>query len=372
MTRKRRMFDIDLPEGAPAPEPADFPAGKSDSLDARAEPRRGPMATAIGETGAAARERAAIEAAIRAENDALAHEFVRLKKLGLVTDLIPVEAVRTTQLVRDRAQDGELELDDLKASIRAVGLSNPIRVVADGAGGFELVQGYRRLTAYRELLAETGEDRWAQIPAGLMAPGETLDVLYRRMVDENLVRKDVSLAEMANLARAYAEEGVEGCADIDEAVNRLYASAGPQKRSYVRRFAFLMRALEKHLEHPTMISRALGLQLADRIEADTGSLAALAAALRAQGPKRGAEAELEVLRRFAAGQGAPLPERARGAPRGVARRGRISLAVPVGPGVRATATAGKVELRAEMDFTTLDRSRLEAAIEAFFAALTPR
>jgi ParB family transcriptional regulator, chromosome partitioning protein len=44
--------------------------------------------------------------------------------------------------------------------------------------------------------------------------------------------------------------------------------------------------------------------------------------------------------------------------------------VPVGPaGVRATATAGKVELRADMDFSAIDRDRLEAAIEAFFAAL---
>lgn len=368
MTRKRRMFDIDLPEGAPAPEGADFPAGKSEAPEAR----RGPMATAIGETGAAVRERAAVEAAIRAENDALAHEFVRLKRLGLVTDLIPVGAVRTTQLVRDRMRTSDLELEELKQSIRAVGLSNPIRVVADGAGGFELVQGLRRLTAYRELLAETGEDRWALIPAGLMAPGETLDILYRRMVDENLVRKDVSLAEMANLARAYAEDGVEGCEDLDEAVNRLFASARPQKRSYVRRFAFLMRLLEKHLQHPMAIPRGLGLQLADRIEADMACLAPLCAALQAEGPGRGPEDELAVLRRFATAPAAPLPERTRGAPRGAARRGRISLAVPVGPGVRATATSGKVELRADMDFTTLDRARLEAAIEAFFAALARR
>lgn len=361
MTRKRRMFDIDVPGGGDEPPiPPDLETKSMGS------PRRGPMATAIGEAGAAARRRAMVESDIRAENDALAHEFVRLKKLGLMVDAIPVLAVRTGMLSRDRARGADLDLADLKASIRAVGLSNPIRVVADGKGGYELIQGLRRLSAYRELLAETGDAAFATIPAGLMAAGETLDLLYRRMVDENLVRKDVSFAEMANLARAYAEDGVEGCGDLDEAVNRLYASASPQKRSYVRRFAFLMRMLDKVLEHPTAIPRALGLQLADRIEGNPQALRDLATMLRDAG-RRDEEAELALLRRFAAGQG-PVAPKTRGAPRG-GRRGRLSLSVPVGPGVRATATAGKVELRAEMDFSTLERDRLEAAIEAFFAAL---
>jgi len=382
MSKRRRMFDIDLPADLgtdPAGDGASgFPRGEIDPAASPAEagakpappapPRRGPMATAIGETGDALRRRQQIEAEIRAENDALAHEFVRLKKLGLVTDLIPLDSVRTGLLTRDRMTTTDLDLADLKASIRQVGLSNPIQVVSDGAGGHELVQGLRRLTAYRELLAETGDPRWSTIPAGLMAPGETLDILYRRMVDENLVRKDVSFAEMANLARAYAEDEVEGCTDLDEAVNRLFASAGPQKRSYVRRFAYVMARLEKYLGHPAAIPRALGLQLADRIETNPDRLPHLVAMLR-EAAAPDPEAEVDVLRRFLNQQAEPLPQRVRGAPRGSSRRGRMTLSVPVGPGVRATATSGKVELRADLDFTTLDRRRLEAAIEAFFAAL---
>lgn len=366
MSRKRRIFDIDVPEGDPAvPEP-DAP----DLADAPV--RRGPMAAAIVEAGASARARAEAEAAIRAENDALAHEFVRLKRQGLVTDLIPLDQIWTGQLTRDRLPGVPIEMDGLVASIRAVGLSNPIRVVADGPGRYGLVQGLRRLTAYRMLLDETGDPRWARIPAALMAPGETLGGLYRRMVDENLVRKDVSLAEMAALARAYADEGVEGCADLDEAVNRLYASAAPQKRSYIRRFALVMRLIGDALAHPWAIARAPGLALADRFEADPASVADLLRALDAAGhpDHRSAEAEQAVLRAFLEAREVPPPARRRGAPRGAARRGRLNLSVPVGPGVRATATAGKVELRAEMDFASLDRLRLEAAIEAFFAALT--
>lgn len=358
MTKKRRMFDIDLPE-----EEAPMPALETKSA---LPPRRGPMATAIGENADALRRRAEVEQEIRAENDALAHEFVRLKKLGLIVDRIPVAEVRTSRLVRDRSRAADLDLADLKQSIRAVGLSNPIRVVAEG-GGYELIQGLRRLSAYRELWQETGDEAYATIPAGLMAAGETMETLYRRMVDENLVRKDISFAEMANLARAYAEDGIGDVEDLDGAVNRLYASASPQKRSYIRRFAYLMRTLEKLLEHPTAIPRALGLQLADRLEDNWVAQKSLFTALRSAG-RRSEEEELAILRRFLAQQAGPLPAKVRGAPKG-GRRGRVSLAVPFGPGVRCTATQGKMELRAEMDFAALDRSRLEAAIEAFFRAL---
>ena len=86
MSRKRRMFDISLPDDLPdepaVAQPQTFPAGKTEDRPAR----RGPMATAISETAASSRERQAVEAQIRAENDALAHEHVRLKSLGLVLE----------------------------------------------------------------------------------------------------------------------------------------------------------------------------------------------------------------------------------------------------------------------------------------------
>lgn len=355
MSRKRRMFGVEIPADE-IPEDLEIKAFGT---------RRGPMATAIGENAESLRNRAGVEADIRAENDALAHEFVRLKKLGLVTDLIPVDAVRTTRLIRDRRLSAGLDLGDLKQSIRELGLSNPIRVEPDGQGGYDLIQGLRRLTAWRELRAETGDPVWDHIPAGLMAAGETLETLYRRMVDENLVRKDISFAEMAKLARAYAEDAGTDCPDLDAAVNRLYASAAPQKRSYIRRFARLIAALEKYLEHPEAIPRALGLDLADRLDADPMAQAGLVRALQAAGP-RSAEQEVALLRGYLS-NAAPVPAapKARGAP----RRGRVSLSVPVGPGVRCTATDGKLELRADLDFGALDRARLESAIEAFFRHL---
>lgn len=357
MSKKRRMFDIDLPEGevaSPAPS----------------EPqRRGPMATAITETGEASRQRAEVEAAIRAENDALAHEFVRLKKLGLITDMIPVHEVRVAKLVRDRTQRRDPEVDDLMTSLRAVGLSNPIRVERLPEGGYELVEGWRRLTAFRALLAETGEDRWARIPASFVPAGETVEGLYRRMVDENLVRKDISWSEMARLARAYVEDGVGGCEDLDQAVNHLFASTNPQKRSYIRRFAYLLSRLEKHLEHPEAIPRALGLSLAQRLEQEPGLVTGVVQALQAA-PGRSAEAEVAILQGFDRAEPAAISPRGnpgRGRP---AKRGKTVLRLPLAMGeVKCTAAPGKVELQLDRDFSTVERGRLEAAIEAFFREL---
>lgn len=357
MTKKRRIFDIDLPE-------EDVPAAPVASVGGL---RRGPMATAIGENAESLRMREQTEAAIRAENDTLAHEFVRLKKLGLVVDMIPVEAVHATKLVRDRSARVDADLDDLKASIRALGLSNPIRVEQVGEGRYELVQGWRRLAAYRALLAETGDAAYARIPAGLMARGETLESLYRRMVDENMVRKDISWAEMANLARAYAEDEATGCRDLDQAVNLLFATANPQKRSYVRRFAFLMRAMETSLEHAEAIPRQLGLAVASRIENEAGSSGELVRALAAA-PGRTAEQELAILRAFAEGEASQGVVRdGSGRP---AKRGKTTLRLPMAGGeVKCTAAMGRVELRLDRDFSAVDRGRLEAAVEAFFAAL---
>ncbi|TMV47274.1 replication protein, partial [Thioclava sp. BHET1] len=197
----------------------------------------------------ALRERQAAEAAIRAENDRLAHELVRLKKLGLVVDQIPLDAISNTKLTRDRSAQRDPELDELKTSIRSIGLSNPIRV-EQGEAGYELVQGYRRLAAYRELLEETGDaERYGTIPAGLIGRGETLESLYRRMVDENLVRRDISFAEMAALARSYHLDSETGSETIDDAIAVLFGSAGRQKRIYIRNFATLLDHIGDKLSH---------------------------------------------------------------------------------------------------------------------------
>lgn len=362
---KRRIFDIDFPEAdtpAAPVEPPVVPAGTN--------VRRGPMASAINENATALRERQEAEAAIRAENDQLAHEFVRLKKLGLIVDRVPLDAVRVEKLTRDRAPGRDPELDELKESIRSIGLSNPIRVEQGEDGGYELIQGFRRLAAYRELLAETGDvEAYGHIPAGLLAKGETLETLYRRMVDENMVRRDISFAEMAALARSYLADPQTSADTIDGAIAALFGSAGRQKRIYIRNFAALLDRVGEGIAYPEAIPRALGLALLKRLEKEPGTSALLMRKL-ATVPGRDAEAELVLLRAFAdgAGQAAPAATERQAPVGNPGARTSLRVARPNGV-ARCTATDGRVELRMSRDFSTIDRHRLEKAVEAFLLAL---
>ena len=382
MSRKRRGFDIDLDAGA---DPETVPVlPVSDSLQSGLQ-RRGPMATAIVETAGALRDRAQVEAQIRSENDALAHEHVRLKKLGLITDLVPLDRIDSTKLTRDRAKGDDADLPELVASLREIGLSNPVRVEAGPHGRFELVQGYRRLQAFRALLAETGDvARYGAIPAAIVPQGETLDRLYRQMVDENLVRKDISFAEMAQMAVHYAADPGTTESDPDRVVALLFGSAGYTKRSYIRSFIRLIGILGADLKHAAHIPRALGLSLLQRLESDPGATGLIRSELGGWG-SRTVQDELNLLRRYATDEKAPVglvadtqsgqvPDRPRdrgpAMPPAGPEPARISfhLSGPQGL-VRCSAGAGRIELRLDRDFSRIDRSTLEAAVQAMLDRL---
>lgn len=351
---KKRIFDIEFPDGLDSGPSKEVP-----------KTRRGPMASAISENANALSERNAQAQAIRDENDALAMEHVRLKRLGLLVDLVPLESVKTDKLARDRKGDRDDELDDLKVSIQAIGLSNPIQVeVVDE--GYELIQGFRRLCAYRELFLETGDPKFASIPAALVAHGEALERLYRRMVDENLVRRDISFAEMAILAQKYADDERTDAMSITDAISHLYPSAGRQKRNYIGHFATLMSYLEGHLSYPESIPRALGLDLEKRLSEKSERVGWLRALLIERQPKTPRE-EIIVLRDYILSLSAP----GKRAKRGKSRAGAKTTVRYNGPGglVRCLASDGRIDLRAERDFSVLDRRQIEAGLDAFFKAL---
>lgn len=362
---KRRVFDIDFePEPDVALEPAPKVASdtKPEEPQVRDLERRGPMATAISENAAALGERHQTEAAIREENDRLAHEYVALKKDGAIVGKVLVNQIHLTKLVRDRSNAVDPELEELKASIRSVGLSNPIHVEEVKPGRFELIQGFRRWSAYKALLAETGEDRFARIPAVLVARGEALENLYRRMVDENLVRKDISFAEMANLAMHFARERQVPVAD---AVDTLFASAGRQKRSYIRHFGELLRRIGRDLNHPEVIPRALGLRVVKSLENDPKLQDRVTHVLRSQ-PDRQASEELEILGQ-ALVKAVPAGTPKAPAPNATAKQ-TIRLNRPQGA-AKMTAARGKIELQMQRDFGAVDPRKLELALRAFLEQL---
>ncbi len=359
MSKKRLTFDIDLPEEDT------FPAGKDHEPEAPTL-RRGPMATAIIENAESLRARQEIEARIRAENDALAEEHVRLKRLGLVTELVPLELIEISKLSRDRAPGEDPELVELVASIREIGLSNPIRLEVRDDGRYELVQGFRRLSAFRMLLEETGDqEQWGAIPSAVMPLGDTIEMLYRRMVDENMVRKDISFAEMAAMAINYAKDPATSETDPDRAVAQLFKSAGYQKRSYIRGFIRLMERLGNELKFPQDIPRALGLTLSAELEAKPEQVTTIRDILRRQAD-RTSEQELMILREFVGGNVAPQSDVSGPRPRQAAPgRAKTIFQVASRMGTAKCAAAqGRLEIRLDRDFSALDRKRLEAAVAA--------
>ncbi|MFL4472265.1 ParB/RepB/Spo0J family partition protein [Tateyamaria armeniaca] len=316
------------------------------------------MASAISENAAAMSERQAAEAAIRAENDRLAHEYVSLKRDGGIVARVPIAEVRISKLVRDRGAADDPDFAELKTSIHDLGLSNPIQV-EDTGDGYELVQGFRRLKAYKALYKETGEDRFATIPAGLVAKGEALERLYRRMIDENLVRRDISFAEMGQLAAAYARQ-ME--IDVSKAIATLYASAGRQKRNYIGHFAALMGLIGSKLKFPEAIPRALGLRLIKALE-DTPRLRdQLETVLDAHDPQT-AEAELSILNQVL--EFKPDGDVVRPL---ASSKTTLKLNRKSGP-VKVTGAKGKVELRMDQDFGAVDARKLEAAVRAMLDQL---
>lgn len=365
MSKKRRVFDIDIPEGD---FEETFPAGKVEAPLEESK-RRGPMATAITETAGSLRERQEIEATIRAENDALAHEHVRLKKLGLIVDMIPLDKIDTHKLVRDRRKGPDFEIIELKASIKDIGLSNPIRVEPRADGRFELIQGYRRWTAFKELLEETGDEaKFGSIPAGIIAQGESVETLYRKMVDENLVRKDISFAEMAKLAVDYAKDPTTAETDPDKAVAALFSSAGYQKRSYIRGFIPLVEALDGILKFPQEIPRRLGLALSKRLTEVEGLRSAIRSDLEGW-DNYSVRDELDVLRKYAEETeddfGMPVTKKADKVPSAAPTKAKTTFQIERPHGVaKCTAGNGRLEIRLERDFSTIDRRKLEEAVRA--------
>ncbi|WP_367180471.1 ParB/RepB/Spo0J family partition protein [uncultured Ruegeria sp.] len=354
------MFDIDLPPVD------DIPVGKVPGKVL--EKRRGPMATAISENADALRDQQSTEETIRAENDRLAHELVRLRAEGLVTEHVALAEVVTEKLTRDRKPGPDPELDELKDSIREVGLSNPIRLERRSDGLFELIQGMRRLSAYRALFEETGEERYARIPAGISEASD-LDSSYRRMVDENLIRKDISFAEMGALARAYSEDPENDCPDVDKAVSTLFKSASYTKRSYIRSFASLLMMLDKVLMHPNDIPRNVGVELKRKLDATPGLVRQVSDAVMSE-PDRDGAREVSILRSFLESKEIYTPKVAAVENTGKPRRAKTTFQVSGRAGIaKCSASSGRIELRYDLDFTRVDRSKLEEAIANLIDAL---
>ncbi len=174
---------------------------------------------------------------------------------------IPIDQIDETAIPRDRTLLDPAALDELRLSINATGVRLPIEVYQTDTG-YALISGLRRLTATRDLFRETGDPRFATIPAILRDPVSRAQAMAQ-MVEENDLRQDLSPWERSLIA---AEAAWRGDFDtIDAAIAALYPHADRNKRGRIRTIATVIEHLGDLLADPEGLSQNKLLRIAAAI-----------------------------------------------------------------------------------------------------------
>lgn len=321
----------------------------------------GPMGAAVQDAAQNLTESAEQKVEQRRKNAEDAKAFRAASDEGRVLVRVPLSEISTADLPRDRidleAVAASDEMEELKASIRLRGQKEPVELYVGADGALELKKGWRRYTALSQLLAETGEAGFATILARVAQGDEGRLERYVDMVEENVVREDLSFAEMAQVAITAAEDAgiVEGSAEA--LVGTLYSALHKMKKSYIRSFVQLLAALGDDLKFPKEVARNLGVDVARALKAGQGDVAQLRArlAVAADGA-----AQNEVLKDFISA--APVPAK------GAAKPAKQKFEFHVGQ-TKITAREGECRIVSKANYAAIPQPQLEAAIKAFEQAL---
>ncbi len=322
----------------------------------------GPMGAAVREAAESLSEATEAKVEQRRQNAADAKEYRAAQVEGRVLMTLPLAEVHTDDLPRDRLElenvAASVEMEELKSSIVARGQKEPVEVYEGEDGRYQLKKGWRRFTALSQLSEETGEAQYGEIIARLAAPGEVRISRYIDMVEENVVREDLSFAEMAQVAIVAAGDGEIGESDPEALVLRLYGNLHKMKRSYIRAFVQLLVACGDCLQWPKDVARNLGVDVVRQIKSGEVDVEALRDALARCNSR---EEQAGVLGAFA------KPAKVVGEAR--APREKFEFHVE---GLKVTARKGECRIVGAVDYTEVPRDQLEAAVRAFEAALRGR
>ncbi|ODM45556.1 hypothetical protein A9320_27680, partial [Ruegeria sp. PBVC088] len=208
------------------------------------------------------------EASATAAAEELARQRDRDRAEGRMVIAVSLSEIRRDYLSRDRIPTvDEEEMAALVESIRARGQQSPVDLVdlypnRDGAR-YGLISGWRRCMALERLQAETGEARFGKVLALLRRPSESAEA-YVAMIEENEIRVGLSHYERARIVTRAVEAGAYP--DETEALRGLFATASRAKRSKIKSFTTIVRALDGELGFPRALGERQGLALAQALE----------------------------------------------------------------------------------------------------------
>lgn len=224
-----------------------------------------PIAQVAADSAALSQPMEVADRARQAELEANEAQLKEAQSDGRLLVDLPVGDIDADSMVRDRSVLDADELLELRLSIAANGLRLPVEVYAlpgasdEGGPRYGLLSGYRRLMAVRELLGLTEQDKYKTIRA-IIRPAAETDAAFVAMVEENEVRSELSQFERGRIAVIAAHQGA--FLNVEEAVNKLFATGSKAKRSKVRSFALIFEELGDMLEFPDALSEKRGLRLA--------------------------------------------------------------------------------------------------------------
>ena len=267
--------------------------------------------------------------------------------------VLPIEEICTDDLPRDRldlaAEAGSAEMQALKVSLDQRGQCSPITVCRDSQDRYQLISGWRRLTALRQLAQEQGTCE-PTITAHLTGRGARRIDLYIDMVESNLLHQNLSFTELAQLALTASADPALQELGLGQILSELYGAQPKMKRSYIRSFVYLLQTLGESLRFPKKVSRNQGVAVARRLAAAPETADDMCRNLKLCDNETLQAAVLaQYLTSFRARDTPPPP------PERQMRIGKTKI----------TGRRGECVIRADFDFASIETAVLSRAVRAF-------
>lgn len=231
------------------------------------------------------------ETAAQAALEEVTEQIQRDRDEGRALVAVPLTHLNLSYLIRDRLCAQEDEMAELMESLRSRGQQTPIEVVALDRGQYGLISGWRRCKALIELYYQTKDPKFSTVQALVRKPAQSSDA-YLAMVEENEIRVGLSFYERARIVVRTVENRVYD--SEKEALLTLFGAASRSKRSKIKSFLTVVRALDEVLRFPQDLGERMGLNLSKTLEERPDLEAELIAALDAARPQN-AEAEQKIL-----------------------------------------------------------------------------